>query len=218
MKILVLGDLHIPWVEIECLKAAHAFNRKYKADLVIQMGDLIDAKAWSRYPKDPDDLSPHHEWEATEIGIDKLHKLFPELTILSGNHDRRPMMRAFEAGIPKKLVRALDTYFDHPGWKWHMGPNPFEADKIAFVHGDEMAGNAWQKAKNLGQSLVQGHDHMAYLHYINTFNRQTFAMSVGCMMDAVSIAARYAAKNPSKMWLGWATITDGEPHLHRWIR
>ena len=80
-----------------------------------------------------------------------------------------------------------------------------------------MAGNAIQKAGKLGMSLVQGHDHMAYMSYINTFYKQIFGMSVGCMMNPTSIAARYAAKNPMKMWSGWATITNGEPQLHRFV-
>lgn len=216
MRILALGDMHFPWIDFKVLMAAHEFAKDYKPDLVIQVGDIVDQKAWSRYPKDVDDPSPHEEWMMAEDGLHALHRLFPKMIILEGNHCRRIMCRALEAGIPKKLIKTLDQVFDFPDWHWHMHPRPYVADGIAFIHGDEMAGNAYQKAGKLGMPLVQGHDHLGYLQFINTFDREIFGMSIGCMIDSESIAARYAAKNALRTWQGWATITDGEPHLHRY--
>jgi predicted phosphodiesterase len=216
MRILVLGDLHLPWVDYEALIATYKFSRSYKPDRIIQVGDLVDQKAWSQWPKDPDDPNPGEEWEMTEDGVHYVHKLFPEMTIIEGNHCRRIMKKAMEIGIPKKLIRGMNDMFPFPKWEWRLDPNPLVVDNIMFIHGDEMGGNAYQKAQRVGMNVVQGHDHQAYLQYINTFKHQVFGMSVGTLMDPNSIAARYAAKNAMKCWQGWATITDGVPQLYPW--
>lgn len=216
MKILVLGDLHFPWHETSCLLACSQFAKNYKPDLVIQIGDIIDGKAWSRFPKDPEDDGPSLEWSKVESSMATMNKLFPQLVILQGNHCLRIMHQALSVGIPRQLLRQLNQTFEFPGWHWHVHPQPYVADGIKFIHGDEMPGNAWQKAQKMGRSVVQGHDHQGYLTYVNTFDHQIFGMSVGCMIDAQSIAARYAAKNIMRCWLGWATITNGIPELWPW--
>ena len=216
MRILVLGDMHLPWMDHQVLIESYKFSRSFKPDKIIQVGDLVDQKAWSQWPKDPEDPNPSEEWDMTEQQIHYVHKLFPEMTIIEGNHCKRIMKRAMEIGIPRKLIRTMEDMFPFPKWEWYMESEPLVVDNIAFIHGDEMGGNAWQKAQRMGMSVVQGHDHQAYLQYVNTFRHQIFGMSVGTMMDPKSIAAKYAAKNPMKCWMGWATIVNGVPQLHPW--
>ena len=215
MKILVLGDLHLPFVLWDALSAAQDYAKYYKPDLVIQVGDIIDAYNWSLYPRASDSPNAEAEWDATEIAMDRFRSLFAKypVTILSGNHDRRTMLRAFGVNLPRRLIKNLEDVFQYENWTWHLESKPLVIDKTIFIHGDEMMGNAWQKAQKLGQSLVQGHDHLGYLQYIVTFNHRIFGMSVGTMMDANSIAGRYAAKNAMRSWVGFATITNGVPNL-----
>jgi len=213
MKILVIPDVHLPHCDWTALKKVAKFNETYKADIVIQLGDLIDAKAWSKYQKDPDDHSPEREWKMVEKSANRLAQLFPEMTILIGNHDRRPMAKAMEVGLPKALLKGLGEALGIPGWEWHMGPEPLVVDDIVFVHGDEMAGTPAQKAAKLGKSLVQGHTHKASLTYVNTFQHQVFGLECGHIADIKTIAFRYSAKNPETSWKGFATIDNGVPQL-----
>lgn len=134
-------------------------------------------------------------------------------SFITGNC-RRKMLRAMDVNLPKQLIKPLGELFVDSRCQWHLEIDPLILDNTAFIHGDEMAGNAWQKAQKLGMNLIQGHDHQGYLQFINTFKKRIFGMSVGCMIDGASIAARYAAKNPMKCFLGWATLTDGVPHLY----
>ena len=215
MRILVLGDIHFPFVDTHALSTAIEFAKKYKPDRIIQVGDFIDSYNWSLYKRAPDSPSADAEWNQTELLAHRFFKAldkFP-LTILEGNHCRRHMLRAFEANLPKRLIRLLPEIFPYENVTWHMQPTPLVVDNIAFIHGDEMGGTAAQKAKTLGNSLVQGHTHQASITFINTFHHQIFSMEVGCLMDGSSIAGRYAAKIPHRMWLGLATITDGHPNL-----
>lgn len=216
MKILVLGDVHLPFTNWSCVQACATFAKSYKPDLIIQVGDITDQYNWSLYKREPDGPNATLEFEMMIESFKRFHSYFKsyDIKILFGNHDKRKMLRAFEVNIPKAMIKTLDELFPYENIIWHTSVEPFVADNTIFIHGDEMMGNAWQKAQRLGHSLVQGHDHLGYLNYINTFKKQIFGMSAGCMIDAQSIAARYAAKNPMRCWLGWATVTDGIPHLY----
>lgn len=219
MKVLVLGDVHLPFTNWDCVEAAAEFAKDYKPDLIIQVGDLIDQYNWSLFRKSPDAPSAAQEFEQTVECFHRLMGMFPKKVpwrVLEGNHCRRHMLRAFDCNLPKQLIKSLDDVLVDERVVWHLSTDPLVADKVTYIHGDEMGGNAWQKAQRMGTCLVQGHDHLGYLQYINTFKSRVFGMSVGTLMDSTSIAGRYAAKNPMKCFLGWATVEDGTPHLYPW--
>ncbi len=216
-RVLLLGDIHLPCPDWEAIKQAAKFNKKFKAQLVITTGDLIDAKAWSRYSKSTDDLNAYDEWEATVKAAKKLAKYFPKLTIIMGNHEARIANKAVEANLPPQLVRGVHEALGIKNWTWHLSTNPLviktPSSSFAIIHGDEMAGTCKQKASRLGMNLVHGHTHQASLDYINTFDKQLWAMDVGCMADLQSKAMSYAAKNPLSCFVGFGYIEDGVPHL-----
>lgn len=217
-KNLIIGDVHAHFVDWTVLEEIRGFARHYKPDLIIQMGDLIDAHNWGKYLRYPDSPSAAEEWDLTEETIHKIHAMFKgfNLVILEGNHCRRPMMRALEVNLPKKLIRPLSDLFPFDNWRWHVEPKPFVQEGVAYVHGDEIPGcnTAWQKAARMGMSVVQGHDHQGEIKFLNTFQHRIFGMSVGTVMNQDSIGARYASKNPLKCFKGFATVTDGAPILY----
>jgi hypothetical protein len=178
------------------------------------MGDLIDAKAWSTYAKDPDDDSAQLEFDKALADCKKLANLFPEMVVLVGNHESRIQARALEARLPKQLVRGIHEAIDVPGWKFHLSDDPFVADNVGFIHGDQGAGSIAQKASKLGMSLCCGHTHKAGITYSTTFNKQIFAMEVGCIVEVNNAAFKYASKSLAQSWVGFAVIEDGIPHLY----
>jgi hypothetical protein len=218
-EVIVLPDLHIPFCNFSVVEAAYEFyvsrtlsGAKIK---VIQIGDLTDQKAWSRFQKDPDDYSPALEWSETIRGIDALKEYFPEMTIILGNHDRRIAMKAVEASLPHSLVRALPEVFQAPGWQFHTSNTPFQFQGITYLHGDEIGGSPIIKAQHLGTPLVMGHTHKASLTFGANYLTDIWAMEVGNALDPDSPAARYVARNPNKGTQGFAHIdAQGVPHLY----
>lgn len=217
MKILVVGDTHLPWTVWDLVQECAKEARRGKYDAIVQLGDFSDQHMWSRHAKYADSPSAELEWDQTEEAVKRFVSLFPKnipMLILEGNHCRRIMMRATEAQVPRKLVRRMDEIFDLPdNVVWHLDSKPLILDGVRYIHGDELGGNAWQKAQRMGVSIMQGHDHQGYVHYVNTFDHRIWGASAGCMMDAHSIAARYAAKNAMRCWLGWAVVEDSVPRL-----
>lgn len=218
MRIFVLGDLHLPWPSWTCLKLAAKFVKQYNPDLIVQVGDFIDAHSWSRFPRMPFSPSAEQEWQMVEKATAKLHAMFPEdlnWYILEGNHDRRLQMRAFEVQLPGQLTRPLSELFPFANWKWHVHQRPLVVDGVSYIHGDEIAGKHARIAEAIGRSVVHGHHHKdASIAYADTFDRQVWTMNVGCAFDQESVAAYYAKKSVMRSWIGWATVTDGLPQLY----
>ena len=214
ITILVLPDLHFPFADWTGLKKAHKWAKKHKPDLVIQMGDLFDQKAWSRWGKDPDDLSPEDEWLQAFESVKKLHKMFPKMHILSGNHDRRFYLKAADSSLPSQLIKSMQELFPFKGWIWHIDAKdrltiPSARGDILFLHGDEMGGTPIAKATQLGINIVQGHTHQASITYAQTLSKYVFAAEAGHLMDVNSKGARYAARNPKGSSSGFLVIKYG---------
>ena len=216
-KILVIPDAHAPWVNWTALLQAHSWYKRHKPDLVICLGDLTDQKIWSRWPKDVDDASPSEEYIEAEKCLQRLHKMFPKMIILRGNHDTRILNRAIEAGIPAQMFKDVDQVFNFKGWTWIPANDKLIIQTVRgpvlFVHGDEQGGTVAQKARILGHSVVQGHTHKASITYTTTMEGTIFGAEMGCIMDTKSKAAKYAAANPVGSAVGFGVVKWGVPYF-----
>lgn len=216
-KILVLPDAHAPWVDWKALEQAHKWCLRHKPDLVICLGDLTDQKIWSRWPKDVDDASPSDEFIAAEKCLKRLHKMFPKMVILRGNHDVRILNKAIEGGIPAQMFKDVDEVFNFKGWEWINANDKLLINtirgKILFVHGDEQGGTVAQKSRILGISVIQGHTHKVSITYTTTLSGTIFGAEMGCIMDTKSKAAKYAAANPVGSSVGFGVVKYGVPYF-----
>lgn len=195
---------------MQVLKQAAEFNKKFKADLVLCVGDLTDQKTWSKYGRDTDDPGNDEEWEQVIKSAKAVEKLFPKMTILLGNHDIRYLKAANVAGIPKHMMKSLKEALPIKGWNWHTEDNPFEYDGVVYVHGDEDSGPPETKATLLGKPVVQGHTHKARIVYVVTPSKSLlWGMDVGCTADTKAPAFRYAKKMLRKAFVGFGTVIDG---------
>jgi predicted phosphodiesterase len=217
-KILVLPDIHAPFFNWKAVKVAAKWAKRHKPELVIQLGDIMDQKAWSRFPKDADDPSPHQEFELSIEAMDRLADMFPDMELLLGNHDLRIAKAALEVGFTKHIVRDLEEIFEYPGWNWHSNPRDHlivntRRGPVLFRHGDEEGGTAVAKSRLFGMSVVQGHTHQASIGYTSTMRGQVFGMECGHLMDTTSKAATYACRNGKYPVTGIGIIKYGVPYF-----
>lgn len=216
--IFVLGDIHLPWCDWKAIQevAEEISLAKKRGDdiTVVQVGDLLDARSWSKYTKGPADENAQLEWDQIEEAMHRLYKLIPEMYVIFGNHDERFAKKAMEAFLPRQLVKTLDQHFNFKGWKWHTADAPLEIDGIAFIHGDNFPIPLPATAcLRLGQSVCYGHTHTAQLSYVVTFKKRLFAMNVGWLGDETKSAFNYAKKSPNRYCKGYGVIIDGVPHF-----
>jgi predicted phosphodiesterase len=221
-KILVIPDVHAPWANMDALKQASTWAKRHKPDLVVCLGDLTDQKIWSRWPKDTDDASPSDEFLAAEKCLKKIHKMFPKMIILRGNHDTRILSKAIEGGIPAQMFNDVDDVFGYKGWEWVPQNDKLlvktTRGPILFVHGDEQGGTVAQKSRILGLSVIQGHTHKVSITYTTTMSGTIFGAEMGCIMDTSSKAAKYAAANPVGSSIGFGVVKFGVPYFISYIK
>lgn len=214
MRILTWSDFHAPAGDLYLLKHISDYAKHFKPDIVVVCGDLCDHRAWSRFLKSPEDENPSLELERTDEQIAKVHELFPNITILQGNHDSsRILKKAAEVGIPRKMILLPQDRYNYKGWTWYEQNKPLVLNSggmdIAFIHGDETVANPSVRAARYGKSVVAGHSHQISLHYMKTFDKVMFSAEIGCVIDTNASNFSYAAKNPRQSMLGFATIEAG---------
>lgn len=216
--IFVAGDVHTPYEDRKAItKMADDIKEAQDSGddvTVVQVGDIGDQRAWSRFPKDGDVDNAQREFDEMCQSLYWLHGQIPEMTILFGNHDRRIAMRASDSQLPKQLVRTLDEVFNLPGWKWHIKDTPLIINDIAFVHGDEFPiPNPSSACLRMARSVCYGHTHQAKLEHVVLFDKQIFALNVGWLGDESRSAFNYARRSPARCFKGYGLIVDNVPFI-----
>ena len=207
-RILVIGDVHAPFVLDGYLDFCKETYAKYNCNQVIFIGDIIDNHYSSFHTSDPDGMGGGDELDYAIEEVKKWNEAFPVADVLIGNHDRIIMRKAFDSQIPQRWIK---SYNDVLGTKWNW-QDRVVYDNVQYVHGE--GGTARTKSKNDMMSTVQGHIHtQAYCEWMVGRNLRIFGMQVGCGVDGKSYAAAYA-KNFKKQAIGCGVVFGGHTAIN----
>ena len=213
---LIVPDLHEPSSRKGALSFCRDLRRKLKPDKIIFIGDIVDWHSLSFHAKHPEMPGPDNEFELAFPLVKKWYKAFPKAIVIIGNHDRRVMRTAENAGIPGRLIRNYAKTWETPGWNWVENYTDKKSETL-FLHGDEGGGSlypAYNMVRKHGMSVVMGHHHSCagFKPLVNPIRRM-FGLDVGCLIDDKSKAFAYAGKQIMRSVLGAAWIKDGQPHF-----
>lgn len=212
-RVLVIPDLHIPAEHSQALEFCVAIRDKYKCNKVVCLGDLIDFHATSRFPSDPDGLSAGDELSLAKQRLQTWYRQFPDLVVLSGNHDSRNIKKAFLSGISANWMKGFAEVLGVPNWQF---VNEYLLDGVLYVHGDGLGGirSAVNRRTDKRLSVVQGHLHsVSYIDWSsNDSNMGLFSMQLGCLIDTSHYAMKYAAGG-KEVVLNVGVIIDGIPTI-----
>jgi|TARA_R110000751_G_scaffold134837_4_gene237440 predicted phosphodiesterase len=207
-RILVIGDIHAPFVVEGYLDFCKETYAKYNCNQVIFIGDIIDNHYASFHTTDPDGMGGGDELDYAIEEVAKWNKEFPVADVLIGNHDRIIMRKAFDSQIPQRWIK---SYNDVLGTNWNWQER-IVYDDVQYVHGE--GGTARTKSKNDMMSTVQGHIHtQAYCEWMVGRSFRIFGMQVGCGVDGRSYAAAYA-KNFKKQAIGCGVVFGGHTAIN----
>ncbi len=207
-RILVIGDVHAPFVLDGYLEFCKDTYARYNCNQVIFIGDIIDNHYSSFHTTDPDGMGGSDELDYAIEEVKKWNEAFPVADVLIGNHDRIIMRKAFDSQIPQRWIK---SYNDVLGTKWNW-QDRVVYDNVQYVHGE--GGTARTKSKNDMMSTVQGHIHtQAYCEWMVGRNFRIFGMQVGCGVDGKSYAAAYA-KNFKKQAIGCGVVFGGHTAIN----
>lgn len=214
-RILVISDLHAPFMHKDAVAFLRAVKKKYSPTRVILSGDEADFAGISFHDHDPDLDSPGKELDKAIKALSPLYKMFPKAEILESNHGSLVLRKALANGLSRRYFRTPGEILQSPkGWTWHFDiivklPN---GNDCYFHH--SKGANVKKNSQALGMSFVQGHHHESFeIQYWGNPHALLFGMTVGCLVDNNSLAMAYNKNNLKRPVLGVAVIIDSLPQL-----
>lgn len=188
-NVIVIGDLHAPFIREGYLEFCRAEQEKWDCGTVVFIGDIIDGHSWSFHQHDVDGASVKDEVKRSKEMLQDWYQVFPEAIVLYGNHDLLVSRKAKSAGLSQHFVRELGDILGAP--KTWLFTHEFKKDGVKYVHGS--VGNAITRAKDERVSIVQGHLHTeAFIEWAVSEKDAIFGMNVGCGIDDTAYAFEYA--------------------------
>lgn len=146
-KILVIADLHIPLHDPQAIEIALSEGEKFKPDLIIILGDLIDfdeISHWNSSP--PSGFDTKSELKLVKNFLVDLRHRFKKLPILFkyGNHEER--LEKFIIKNAKEIYFLFDNLLSNAleldKLKIEPVEFPFHINNFWFLHGHEYRSRA----------------------------------------------------------------------------
>ena len=192
LKTLVIGDLHIPFIDYSCLELVLAFIRWWKPKCIVINGDALDCWALSKFSKDPSralDVKPEIDL-AKRILLRIKRAAGPDCKIiyLFGNHEFRfysyvtSNAPAIHSLISLKQELAIEgiKVIDHQSREQYM-----QMGEFLIGHFHKVNQHSAYTAKNLVsakvKSLIQGHTHRMGMYTVSTFSGLFQGFEGGCL-------------------------------------
>lgn len=219
--ILVVGDLHFPFVHKNALEALHVFNKQAQPTHIIQVGDAYDMYAFSKYPRSQNIYSPKDEESLAREGLVNFWKRMEldnpgaKRTMLLGNHDIRPVKRALESNgsfehIVEKHLKEIMT-FDNVETIYDSREE-YEASGILFHHG--FLSGLGKHRDYTHSNIVVGHTHKGGVSYRRIKGQTLWELNAGFLGDPEAKALSYTAlKKNTDYTLGWGWIDKYGPRF-----
>lgn len=189
-RILVLNDLHAPFIREGALEFSKSIRDKYQCNEFMCVGDEIDVHASSFHDSEVDAMNADDELSAAKEQLALWHNEFPGMKIAYGNHSLIYHRKMNMVNLPSRLQPNMADLLETPTWTWHH--EIWVDDNTKIVHG--VGKRPHIMAKELGINVIAGHTHsQTYIRneYLAKYG-MVFAMQLGSFMDSNSYAARYA--------------------------
>lgn len=219
-KTAFAGDLHFPFACVDAISAFYQFLTEYKPDRVVQLGDLFDMMAHSRFPRSLNAYSPDEEFSLgrrmAEGFWETVGKIVPEAerVQLLGNHDMRPMLRVYEA-LPAQegwVRKAFQDAFTFPGVRtvYDARQEVFFEDYFA-IHGYKS--KLGEHRDHALMNVVCAHTHTGGVAYRQIRGKSLWELNAGYLGDPESKALGYTPQKLSKWTKGWAAVDAWGPRF-----
>ncbi len=219
-SIQIAGDMHLPWVHEPTLKYFHEFNGDMKPNYVVQIGDLYDMYAHTRFPKSQNIYTPKDEeararakavefWELVKHNNPKARRIQ-----FKGNHDIRPIKSALQHA--PNLEHFVESYMDQlmafDGVETIADHREiYQIEGIGFHHG-YLAQLGAHRDSNL-INMVVGHTHMGGAVYRGIRGQTLWELNAGLMGDPTSKVMSYTQAKEEKQTLGFGFIDKYGPRF-----
>ena len=215
-RILVIGDTHFPFVSVDALTAVYSYAECLQPTDIVQIGDLYDQLAASRFPKSQNYYSPDQESDLARKGSvamwETLKRISPDARCVQilGNHDIRPMKAILEssAGWAERAVRKeFEALYTFDGVTTVLDSRQeYRIDDIVFQHGHYSKLGA--HAAHNGMCTVVGHSHKGGVAFLQSMakERHLWELNAGYVGDPLTKALGYGPQRFQHWTLGCGSI------------
>lgn len=208
--VLVIGDMHLPFVHPRYLQFCQDMRKEYKPDEIVFIGDVVDWHSISYHEADPNGLSPGDELALARRMLKKWVAAFPKAKVCIGNHDALLHRKMMTNGLPAAALRSYKDIFGTPGWDWQ---EEHILDGVKYTHGTGNTGHgaAINKAVRGRISTVMGHTHsFGGCTYHASEKDLIFGLNVGCGIDIRAYSFAYAKPFVNRPTLGCGVVMSDE--------
>jgi predicted phosphodiesterase len=216
----VLGDFHSPFHSQKAEELALEIIHKEKPDYVVQVGDLYDFYAFSKYPRSLDVMTPVDELKLGRKAAINLWKNVQqaapraECFQITGNHDARALKRVQER-LPEVewVVREkIEELFTFPGVRSiHSANEELFIENVCVIHGHTKFGT---HAPYNQMNTVTGHTHLGGVLFFKNRQGVYWELNAGWMGDKNARAFSYKSQTAlSKSTLGMGYIDEYGPRF-----
>ena len=213
-SVLILGDLHAPFINEKAVKeAVYLHSKNLKPDTVLQIGDLYDQYGFSRFSRKNIELPDSELKRGREVAEDlwksvQARRPGARCIQILGNHDIRAIKRAQEK-LPEAqdLVREsiLELYRFKGVETVEDDRDTTQVDGIVFHHG--WLSRSGDHMRYFGRSTVVGHSHTGGTVFEQRHGRTLWELNCGYLADEESEPLRYNPVKISKWTTGFGLIT-----------
>ncbi len=217
---VVIGDTHFPFVDQRVLDSIYEFIGKYKPGRVIQIGDLFDMYAHSKFPKSMNIYTPNQEEDLGVAGAktmwQTIRSLVPKADCvqLKGNHDVRPVKRTLETNPASE--RATEFYLNHI--MSFEGVNTIQDSRQEYIVEGIMFHHGYKSklGDHMGHNLMNfacGHSHKGGVIYRRIRGQTIWELNAGLCGDPESKVQSYTAQKNHDCTVGFGFIDEYGPRF-----
>lgn len=217
--VIAIGDAHCPWASPRTLSAVYKLIAKVQPDIVIQMGDLMDAFSFSRFPRTMNGYSPQQELKLARRDGERLWNSVQDAAPkakciqLFGNHECRVVKKAL-ADAPEL------EHFVEQGMKSIMqfenvelvddSREVFMIEGVGYLHGYLLQPGA--HSKSFGINTVTAHTHRGGVFPHKLERELIWELNVGFVANRHAGPLGYGPQRRFSNWtLGVGLITPEAP-------
>lgn len=209
----VVGDLHFPFTNLNTLTAFYHFISTHRPARIVQMGDLYDMFAHSKFPGSMNIYTPKQEMDlAQSMARDfwkKCQEIVPgvECHLIMGNHDVRPLKRILESYPAGEMFFNIRPWFEFEGVKTlHDSREELILDGVAYHHG--FRGKLGDHRDHNLMNSVVGHTHRGGVVNRQIRGEVLWELNAGYMGDPLSKALSYTPSKISHWTQGWGWVDE----------
>lgn len=189
----MLGDTHIPYLDVLAYTALEKLLRQIKPDKIILNGDIIDLWEISHFDKNPSRINEiERDISLTRGFLRSIRDNFPlaEIIYLFGNHEYRMKKYVWKmapACEPFKLLRLENMLgLDELKIKYYTEDNDYHQEGILLVtHGTIVNKDSGMTARRMlckyGMSVIHDHTHRLGSHFKTDCTGTRGAWENGCL-------------------------------------